>query len=322
VAIVDVGAHVGTRLGLWSDTLLRPGLEHRCRVGNASEIRSDSVVILVEPNPLNLLSLRSAVERTMQGLVRGAHAHQSSDAPTESQGTARGTIVVEEVAAGHYNGVGVFSVDLDANRNKKEDGNERGYLRLDAMNIGTDTGIASGERKSAGSRRHRSIREVLTLVRTVTSIVGSAPARTRDSLRPITTISILKIDAEGLDALVLYGAHEVLSKTKLIVFECHKLWRERGLSSLLHRGGDTNRSSTTPATEWWRLKEVTEFLAKHGFETYLVGQFYWIPMTPPILWDDVYEDRLEWSNCVAVSSDHPIKKAFSVPPACEKKRPG
>eukprot|EP00331_Platyophrya_macrostoma_P017291 CAMPEP_0176465538 /NCGR_PEP_ID=MMETSP0127-20121128/37334_1 /TAXON_ID=938130 /ORGANISM="Platyophrya macrostoma, Strain WH" /LENGTH=95 /DNA_ID=CAMNT_0017858489 /DNA_START=1 /DNA_END=285 /DNA_ORIENTATION=+ len=82
------------------------------------------------------------------------------------------------------------------------------------------------------------------------------------SRRPITNISVIKIDAEGMDALVLYGASEVLHMTHVVVFECHTLWKERG--------GEWN---TTSSRTWFQLQEVAEFLSKHGFDVYKVGVY-------------------------------------------------
>lgn len=307
VAIVDVGAHVGTRLGLWHDALLKPGLEYRC--GGGGPIVNDSLVLLVEPNPLNLLPLRRAVAALQQspGMQPSQGMNASSVRPT-----LRGSIVVEDVAAAHFDGDGVLVVDLTANRNQKKDGNERGYLRPVSGRGGNASSLqGTSKRRPRSTSAPHLLRQVRTTVRTVSSLVKDVVQRSASlSVRPITTISVLKVDAEGLDAIVLYGAHDVLPMTKLVVFECHRLWKERG------QAHDSTRSDHNSGEVWWRLREAVTFLAKHGFESYMVGQYYWVPLTPPHYWDDVYEERLEWSNCIAVRKGHPIMRAFSLPPPC------
>ncbi|CUE69016.1 methyltransferase, putative [Bodo saltans] len=315
IAIVDIGAHVGTKSSLWADLILAGGREHRCTPGEP--IADDSVVLLVEPNPLNLLSLRRRVNEVSElatsstrNVNTTARNNTSAPSPQPQHGYRHphGSIIIAEVAVAHYDGDGVMMIDLAANRNKKRDGNERGYLRLPHVGLNTTSGGSSSvTRRRNAPATSVMMRHVRTSVRTVASLLRDALliGSTR-SARPITTVSILKIDAEGLDPLVLYGAHEILPITRLVVFECHKLWRERGGAP----------SGAPDDGSWWRLKEVLEYLAKHGLDTYLVGQFFWIPMTPPHYWADVYEEQLGWSNCVALRKGHPIMKAFSVPSPC------
>jgi hypothetical protein len=312
VAIVDIGAHVGTRLPQWVELVLARGREHRCTPGES--IVDDSVVLLVEPNPLNLLSLRRQVlhvaspevdnKTAMERVNRTATA---SSVPMHQLHHLHGSVVMAEVAAAHYDGEGVLVVDLSANRNKKENGNERGYLRPPQPNRLENSSASTSPRR--GTPSTAVLRHIRTRVRTVASLIKDSDViGATNSARPITAISVLKIDAEGLDPLVLYGAYEMLPMTRVVVFECHKLWRERGMSTGAG-GADENEG-------WWRLKEVVEYLAKLGFDTFLVGQFFWIPMTAPHYWADVYEEKLEWSNCVALRKGHPMTKAFSLPPPC------
>jgi len=107
-------------------------------------------------------------------------------------------------------------------------------------------------------------------------------------------IPLLKIDAEGFDAAVLYGAQRTLGLTQVVVFECHKLWKDVG----------------------YRLRDAVEYLAKLEFETFKMGQHYWIRMTAPDYWDDAFDDTLTWSNCIAVRKGNPFASMFPRPPPC------
>ena len=107
------------------------------------------------------------------------------------------------------------------------------------------------------------------------------------------TIPLLKIDAEASTPPVLYGAAEILPRTNVIVFECHKLWRDAGFT----------------------FKATTEFLTASIRSSW--GSFYWVPVTPPHYWDERYDHTLQWPNRVVVRRGHPFAHMFTLPPPCQ-----
>eukprot|EP00996_Jenningsia_fusiforme_P001013 NODE_1923_length_1355_cov_36.748851_g1742_i0.p1 GENE.NODE_1923_length_1355_cov_36.748851_g1742_i0~~NODE_1923_length_1355_cov_36.748851_g1742_i0.p1 ORF type:complete len:328 (+),score=54.75 NODE_1923_length_1355_cov_36.748851_g1742_i0:302-1285(+) len=94
----------------------------------------------------------------------------------------------------------------------------------------------------------------------------------------VDSVPLLKIDTEGFDATVLYGAERTLPKVQYIVYECHKLWRTGS--------GDT-------------LGHVVRWLEQRGFLSYKVGMPYCLRMYGDF-WDPVYDELMQWHNCIAV----------------------
>lgn len=222
--------------------------------------RDDTLLLLVEPNPQNAAVLRHRVARW-----EAANAGRALS----------GRIVVRDSAVSYYDGIGRFLVNKKQNRNSNM-GNERGSLNV----------------KDAGSDPSA------VLVTTKVERLGSMIAGLGDDLLrrdSNMTITLLKVDAEGYDPAILYGAADLLPRTNVVVFECHKLWRNAGFT----------------------FKDVAAYFAKMGFRTYKMGMFYWIPVTPPAYWDDVYDETLQWSNCLAVRNGHAFGHMFSLPPPCK-----
>jgi hypothetical protein len=263
--VVDIGANVGEQLVEWEAEFLN--LTH-CGEGPNNQ---DTLLLLVEPNPANLAVLRKRVKDMNARIAAAATeaAENGAKAPVRS-----GKAVVVESAASFFNGVGSFAINKKQAR--KEAGNERGSLDVKSA-VGSDP--------------------TTTLVETRVETVGAmirrmSPGHVRE--RGNWTLSLLKIDAEGYDPAILYGAHDVLRKTNVIVFECHKLWKNAGFT----------------------FRDVAEYLAKAGFKTFKMGLFYYIPVTPPAYWDDVYDETLQWSNCLAVRDGFPFERQFMLPPPC------
>jgi len=100
----------------------------------------------------------------------------------------------------------------------------------------------------------------------------------------IKEIPLMKIDTEGFDAPVLFGSNQTLNIIQAIVFECHVLWK-KGVGS-----GDT-------------LQSAVEFLYDHGFLTYQIGRKYFLKLNKPY-WNDLYNTKRQWSNCLALKKDH------------------
>jgi hypothetical protein len=253
--IVDIGAKVGEHFEYWEREFLN--LTH-CE-------RNDTVLVMVEPNPANLPLLRRRVKRGESERWNGTQQGSSSS----------GKVIVVDNPISHYAGTARFVVDLSQNQGGGQ-GNERGSL--DLSRIARD--------------KNRNVRSFLTRVETLPTLFTSFPYGT---LRTNFTISVLKIDAEGYDPPIIYGAQALLPRTNIVVFECHKLWKTAGYS----------------------FRDVAEYFAKNGFHTYKMGMFYWIPVTPPAYWDDLYDETLEWSNCIAIRVGHPFQHMFSLPPPCQ-----
>eukprot|EP00002_Diphylleia_rotans_P006879 TRINITY_DN16318_c0_g1_i1.p1 TRINITY_DN16318_c0_g1~~TRINITY_DN16318_c0_g1_i1.p1 ORF type:complete len:396 (+),score=79.15 TRINITY_DN16318_c0_g1_i1:112-1299(+) len=101
---------------------------------------------------------------------------------------------------------------------------------------------------------------------------------------------LLKIDTEGFDVVVLRGAPWLLSRVRIILFECHVMMRTDP-----HAGPGTTHN------------EAQELLASFGFETFKLGADQWIPFTGVFYHPAV--DLLEymgWHNCAAIRRTDPL----------------
>lgn len=261
VVVIDIGANVGEQLTHWEQEFLN--LSH-CP-------RRDTLLVLVEPNPQNLVVLNDVVRK-----FEARQSEKLANASTSAEPVpVSGHAVVVDAAMSHYNGFAKFVVNKKQVMGKHR-GNERGSLNLESQD--------------------RSERKASTLVHTRVLRTGALveELQQRGLVRLNYTIPLLKIDAEGFDPAVIFGSAEILPRTNLVIFECHKLWRSAGFT----------------------FHEVVEFFAKFGFQTYKMGMFYWIPVTPPAYWDDSYEETMVWSNCIAIRNGHPFAHMFSAPPPC------
>jgi len=94
------------------------------------------------------------------------------------------------------------------------------------------------------------------------------------------SVRLLKIDTEGFDQMVLYGAKQILEDVQIVLWECHELQREV-------QGG--------PGTT---LFESVEYMEKLDFHTFLIG--------PKLLQLDYglyhphYDVSLQWQNCLSI----------------------
>eukprot|EP01079_Euglenida_sp_SAG-EU17-18_P007195 gene7195-6797_t len=93
-----------------------------------------------------------------------------------------------------------------------------------------------------------------------------------------------KVDAEGFDPPVLFGAPATLAKTRVVVFECSQHWKQGGSGH--------------------GLSDVVRYLCGKGFLTFQVGDSYFMDLAGD-MWDRAYDDCRVWSNCMAVRPDHP-----------------
>lgn len=98
------------------------------------------------------------------------------------------------------------------------------------------------------------------------------------------SIKFLKIDTEGFDQLVLYGAEKLLPDVEVVLWECHDLQRES-------KGG--------PGTT---LYESVDYLEKHNFHTFLVGPS--LMRLDGGLYHPHYDTLLQWQNCFSIKRNH------------------
>eukprot|EP00759_Apiculatamorpha_spiralis_P050253 PhF_6_TR4535/c0_g1_i1/m.6379 len=178
-----------------------------------------------------------------------------------------GGVEVVEGAVSYYNGEA--SLNVSPVQNIGANGNERGSL---------------------GRNEEVNATNIIVPIYTLDSLLFEKYKLNPDEI----VLPLLKIDAEGFDAAVLYGAQRTLSLAQVVVFECHKLWTSAG----------------------YKMGPAAEYLAKLGFDTFKMGQYYWIRMTPPEYWDDVYDETMTWSNCIAVRKGHPFAHLFPRPEPC------
>eukprot|EP00760_Papus_ankaliazontas_P018850 PhM_4_TR17717/c0_g1_i1/m.84864 len=220
--------------------------------------RNDTVLLMAEPNPYNVKILKHNLRKKKQYI----------------HGVNSGRVEVAGSAISYYDGAA--DLNISPVQNIGRNGNERGSLGVN-------------QEVNATAVRVR-VRTLDTMLRER----GLFNDTSNNSTSRSFVIPLLKIDAEGFDAAVLYGAQETLQHTEVVVFECHKLWKTAG----------------------YALRDATEYLSKSGFETFKMGQYYWIRMTPPDYWDDVYDETLAWSNCIAIKKGHPFAHLFPRPPPC------
>ena len=97
-------------------------------------------------------------------------------------------------------------------------------------------------------------------------------------------VRFLKVDTEGFDQLVFYGAEKLLQDVELILWECHELQRES-------KGG--------PGTT---LYESVQYLEKHGFHSFLVGPY--LMRLDSGLYHPHYDTLLQWQNCFSIKKNH------------------
>jgi len=100
-------------------------------------------------------------------------------------------------------------------------------------------------------------------------------------------ITYMKIDTEGNDTKVLYGAQKALQRTRYIVFEC---------SDCL----DDNRGPG----ELEPMKRCVQWLDKQGFVVYRIGKNAMLQVNG-IMWHSIYERLKFHSNCFAARKDDP-----------------
>ena len=286
IVVVDVGANVGEHLPLWKREFL-----------DLSECAtSDTVLVVVEPNPLNLPILRRRASSHNKAL-----SHQN-----ESTRAFSGRIVVVDSAMSHYDGIGVFTYNTRNTNMKGRQawGNERGSLNaISKASTNRTLGLNS------------TFKFVFSRVESLSSLFQRL--QRKKILSRWNTITLLKIDAEGYDPSVIYGAAELLPRTKLVIFECHKLWKIVS-DQHHHRSANITHSRWNESVfSFSTLFHVTQYFSRNGFDSYKMGLFYWIPLTPPWYWDDAYEGTMQWSNCIAIRRGYPFNHMFSIPPCLD-----
>jgi len=97
------------------------------------------------------------------------------------------------------------------------------------------------------------------------------------------SVQFLKIDTEGFDQLVLYGASRLLPSVRVILWECHELQRQA-------RGG--------PGTT---IYESVHYLEQAGFSSYVVGDK--LLRLDAGLYHPHYDTAMQWQNCFSVRRD-------------------
>jgi FkbM family methyltransferase len=95
------------------------------------------------------------------------------------------------------------------------------------------------------------------------------------------SVHLMKIDTEGFDQLVLYGARAMLPSVRAILWECHELQRKV-------RGG--------PGTT---IFESVQFLEELGFVTFIVGDK--LLRVDSGLYHPHYDTAMQWQNCFSVN---------------------
>ena len=98
-------------------------------------------------------------------------------------------------------------------------------------------------------------------------------------------IDLMKVDAEGFDVLVLRGAKKLLSRTQLLIFECHQYQSEAF-------GG--------PGTSQYQAQLELSAL---GFEVYILHPHVLIRFDGPF-YDFIYDAKKEWMNCFAMRPEY------------------
>eukprot|EP00756_Hemistasia_phaeocysticola_P006247 Hpha_TRINITY_DN13747_c0_g2::TRINITY_DN13747_c0_g2_i1::g.142234::m.142234 len=121
---------------------------------------------------------------------------------------------------------------------------------------------------------------------TLDTAVRQAPPAWKAHERPI---AFLKIDAEGYDASILYGAPETLRRVKVLLFEHQQAMNPPYLTSLI-------------------LKE-------HGFDLFFVGLNVFLRISPDYL-DASLSKVLPFGNMVAVRPGHPVHDYMSARVVC------
>jgi FkbM family methyltransferase len=95
------------------------------------------------------------------------------------------------------------------------------------------------------------------------------------------SVHFLKIDTEGFDQLVLYGAHRLLDSVRVVLWECHELQR-------VTRGG--------PGTT---IYESVDYMQQHGFLSFVVGSTRLLRLDAG-LYHPHYDTAMQWQNCFSV----------------------
>jgi FkbM family methyltransferase len=98
-------------------------------------------------------------------------------------------------------------------------------------------------------------------------------------------IKYIKIDTEGNDGNVLKGLDKYLHLTKYIIFECSDCLDD------IRGPGIINP-----------MKDIVDFLSKHGFDTYRIGTRKLIKVNDEY-WNQIYEDVKFWSDCFALKKE-------------------
>jgi FkbM family methyltransferase len=97
------------------------------------------------------------------------------------------------------------------------------------------------------------------------------------------SVQFLKVDTEGFDQIVFYGAGRLLPSVNAVLWECHELQRQA-------RGG--------PGTT---IYESVHYLEQLGFHTYVVGDK--LLRLDAGLYHPHYDVAMQWQNCFSVRRD-------------------
>jgi len=186
---------------------------------------------------------------------------------------ANSNTIVFEAAVGEHNGTTVlFNLQHFAN----EIGNEHGSLaNANVYENGLDNRIAV---------------PIVSLDTIVPNVMKTFSKR---------SVRLMKIDTEGFDQLVFYGADKLLQSVGVIMWECHELQRAA-------KGG--------PGTT---LLESVNFLERRGFHTFLIGPH--LLRLDGYLYHPHYDVALQWQNCFSIQKSHPLRTCVDalLLPTCE-----
>lgn len=102
-------------------------------------------------------------------------------------------------------------------------------------------------------------------------------------------VSLLKIDTEGFDVLVMKGGRNIVNMSQIVLFECHKL-----MDTKFGGPGSTHQ-------------EAAGILAALNFEVYKLGPERALRFDGDF-YHPKFDEMKDWHNCMAVKKDLPWKQ--------------
>ena len=173
---------------------------------------------------------------------------------------------------------------------QKQLGSETGHLQLHDRGRPTPAGrrsvtVPTWKFDSFVSNRSGAMRDYPSLHSSRPMPVG----RARDAAQP-TYVAWVKIDAEGFDPFVLYGAESSL--------------RQRAIGGLMFEYSETWHLLNATHT----LRNVVHWLDNLSYRSYFIGRTRLIALSHGH-WDEAFESK-QWSDIVAFAAGSPFERTF------------